>query len=416
MMQRSLPILLHSSPCTWGFKLCTLTLSKEFVQCLTQRNSEFNRTVQKKRSGQCRWMLTNLYHSGVGLPNWCRILGAYLCSFLAWRFLVWPLVAFLQPCSFTTQLLYFALCGELAAGISRRSLKTTKIFKTVARCRFVKRRRVKMARRCHICIAPSLICKLQSLFASKPALCIIFGNNCMFVSRCYDPHTQHTHDVKWNHLSHLRGGGGGGAAATARKRQEKLLHGLQTLLQEFMPNHSQPQTTLPKDKKKKQRNDLVGALHTLLQRHTDGSKRREQQDLLVALQRLVKAATDGKIPLEDRPKPKPPEQPHNVAKAKAKPGSQRSDKFAKETQRLQQSRPANTNKPTSTWADIAKTGNTLPKQALTKRPSFQLWKPPDDPFRKSEKPWKKANALSVHLFLPPMTSTKNSDCFAKPMS
>ena len=166
---------------------------REVVQCLTHGNKS-ERTVQKKQSEWCRWILAKLYRFGFGLPNWYRIFGVYFGAFLAWRYLVWPMVALLQPCSWALQLSCFALCGELAAGISRRSLKTTKTFTTIAKCRMVQRRRVKMARRCHISIAPSLNRMLQSVFAKELSLRILFGNNCMFVSRCFVPDMPQTEE------------------------------------------------------------------------------------------------------------------------------------------------------------------------------------------------------------------------------
>lgn len=185
----------------------------------------------------------------------------------------------------------------------------------------------------------------------------------MFVSRCFVPDMPQTEDVIWDHMTHLRGGGGAGAAATARKRQERLLLGLQTLLHEFMPNPSQPQQMLQKEKKKKKnKNDLIGALTTLLQRHTDDSKKRDQPDLLVALQRLVKAATDGKIPMDDRPKPKPPEKPQQVAKAKAKPVKQMSQD-------------------TKSYADMVRKKSVTQTAAkpVSQKPQYKLWKTADKP-------------------------------------
>ena len=137
-----------------------------------------------------------------------------------------------------------------------------------------------------------------------------------------------------------------------------MLQGLQTLLQEFMPDKSKPEQSLPKERKKrKQNNDLAGALNVLLHRHSDNPKKREQKDFLAALQRLVTAAVDGKISLDERPQAKSPEKAQNVGKAKNETVNQMLQK-------------------TKSYADMARQ-KPVPRHSdkpVVRAPQYKLWK------------------------------------------
>ncbi len=177
-------------------------------------------------------------------------------------------------------------------------------------------------------------------------------------------------------LDHLRGGGAAGAAATARKRQERqrqnsLLQGLQDLLQNFQTEQPEPVQERPRTPKK---------------------RKKEPMNLLTGLKRLVKAATEGKIPWRQQHMTSLPKRLLSVPKQM--PKMTEADNNSRRCQKVNglTSLPKRLNvhnslvlpmsiNPLSTWADIAKSGNAPPKRALNKRPTFQLWKPPDDPER-----------------------------------